>query len=409
MPVTDCIYLDYARLSPMTPGAQRAVADFVRLAGAEGASPALDRFLRGGFNPADSASVNEFPGVAGWAGVADLKRSLRLLAGHRPDLPVLLAARSAVLMRFAARLLFHPCANVLITDLGWPDYHAILESEARRAGRTVTCVPLRDAILRDGTDRSAVVDRIRDEFVRRDCDGLFLPAVSNLGVRLPVKEIVRAAEDTRRVRFVAVDGAQEYCQAEADLKAEFCDIFLAGTHKWLGAGVPMGLGFYGRRQSQSFIETVLAHLLQAGEIDDPLLRFSAELEGRRDLHVSETVGLTSLFATQGAVQDAMAEGVCSPTRLPERLRNAAVVADLMAQEGWRPLVPDVELRSGILLLQAERPVTRQAEALAVRAAFHRQGVSLTAYEDGLIRLSMPYRPLDDADRSLLRNAARSVA
>src|SRR5579885_2325482 len=171
MPVTHRIYLDNARLGQMKPGAQRAVADFVRLAGAEGASPVLDRFLRGGFDPDDSASVDEYPGVATWAGVADLKRALRLLAGHRPDLPVLLAARSAVLMRFAARLLFHPCANVLITDLGWPDYHAILESEARRAGRSVTCVPLRDAVLQNGAVRSEVVDRVRDEFVRRGCDG----------------------------------------------------------------------------------------------------------------------------------------------------------------------------------------------------------------------------------------------
>lgn len=405
----ESLYLDTARLGRTTPGAQRAVADFARLTGAEGASPTLDRFLRTGFAREDLASQREYPGLAGWTGGAALKQALRQLAGHRPDLPVLLAARSAVLMRLASRLLFHPCSNVLVTDLGWPEYHAVLESEARRASRTITCVPLREAVLWGRMTIAEAVERVRDEFARGECDGLFLPAVSNWGVRLPVREIVRAVEATQRPRFVVVDGAQELSHAAADLKDEFCDLYLAGVSKWLGAGNPMGLGFYGRRRSRSFIETTLTYLMRAGEIDDPLLRFSAELEGQPDLSVSETVGLVPLFACQGAVADALAGGTCPCARLPQRLLNADVTAEMMAQEGWRPLVPDDGFRSGILLLQAERPATRRVEAQVVRTAFHSRGVSLTAYEGGLIRLSMPDRTLNETDSMLLRNASRSVA
>jgi hypothetical protein len=403
------LYLDTARLGRMTPGAQRAVTDFARLAGDEGASPVLDRFLRAGFEPDDAASRDRYPGLAGWMGVSELKQSLRLLAGHRPDLPVLLAARSAQLMKFAARLLFHPCSNVLVTDLGWPEYHAILEAEARRATRTVTSVPLRDGVLQAGLGEADVVERVRSEFVQHGCDGLFLTSVSNLGARLPVAEIVRAVEATRRLRFVVVDGAQGFCHTLADLRDEFCDLFLAGCHKFLGAYHPMGVGFYGRRRSRWVIETVLAQLLRAGDLDDPLLRFSAELEGDVGRPVSETVGLTSLFACQGAATDAMTGESTLFSRLPDRLHNLSVAAEVAAADGWRPLLPDPALRSGILLLQAERAGTRRSDAQALRSEFHDRGVSLTAYRDGMVRLSMPDRPWALEELALLQQACRSVA
>jgi hypothetical protein len=116
-----------------------------------------------------------------------------------------------------------------------------------------------------------------------------------------------------------------------------------------------------------------------------------------------------LFACQGAVADALAGGTSPSACLPNRLSNADAAAATMAQEGWRALVPDATFRSGILLLEAERPAARRAEAQAVRAAFHSRGVSLTAYDGGMIRLSMPDRALKEADLVLLRDASRSIA
>jgi selenocysteine lyase/cysteine desulfurase len=262
----------------MSPRAQAAHRDYARLAGAEGGSLFFERFLRRGVD-ADPATVEKrYPGLAGWRGVGSLKHALRSLAGGHPDLPVLVANRSAQLMKLAARLLFHPCRNVLVTDLGWPAYHAVLEAEARRAGRCVTTVPVLQDILEARVGEDELVERLRAEFLRRGCDGLFLTAVSNRGIRLPIERVVRAIEAAVEVRFVVLDGAQDFCHVSADLRNEYCDLYLAGSHKWLRAYHPMGLGFYGHRRSRSYIETVLAHLLGNGELDDPLLSFSGQLE-----------------------------------------------------------------------------------------------------------------------------------
>ena len=387
----------------MAAGAQQAHLDFVGLAGDEGGSLFFERFLHHGTTAWSAGARERYPGLACWRGVGALKQSLRSLAGSRPDLPVLLANRSAELMRFAARLLCHSCRNVLVTDLGWPAYHEILFDEYREALRRVTTVPVRDAILQGRITEDEVVEVIRGEFRRRRCDGLFLTAVSNLGLRLPVERIVRAVEAAGRTWFTVVDGAQDFCHVTADLASEYCDLYLAGSHKWLGAYHPMGLGFYGRRRSRSFIETVLAEGLRTGEIDDPLLRFSGQLEAGV-LAETETVSLASLFACQGAVADAAAPA----GGLPRRLANGSALGAAAAEAGWRPLLPQPALRTGILLLQAERQGRRESSPEEVRSAFFERGVALTAYEGGVVRLSMPEVPWQPGEVEHLGTALRAV-
>jgi hypothetical protein len=41
---------------------------------------------------------------------------------------------------------------------------------------------------------------------------------------------------------------------------------------------------------------------------------------------------------------------------------------------------------------------------SVRAAFQRRGIALTTYDDGAIRLSVPYAPWEDDELRLLRAA-----
>jgi len=68
-----------------------------------------------------------------------------------------------------------------------------------------------------------------------ECDGVFLSAVSNLGVRLPVAKIVRALKATGHLRFVVVDGAQELNHIPTDLSHEHCDSISPGhTSGWAG-------------------------------------------------------------------------------------------------------------------------------------------------------------------------------
>ncbi|HEX4614248.1 MAG TPA: aminotransferase class V-fold PLP-dependent enzyme [Urbifossiella sp.] len=239
------LYLDTARLGRMSPAAQRAERALVSLAAEEGNSAYFERLVRHGMRDGPLASETRYAGLGHWAGVGELKQSLRLLAGHRPDLPVLVAHRSAQLMKLAARVLFHACRNVLATDLGWPGYHDILGRAAGGTNRRVTAAEVRAEVLAGRLGEEELVDRVCDTFARGGCDGLFLSAVSNWGVRLPVEPIVRRLEASHRVWFVVVDGAQEFCHTPGRLGAEYCDLYLAGSHKWLGAHHPMGLGFYG--------------------------------------------------------------------------------------------------------------------------------------------------------------------
>lgn len=406
--MTDSLYLDTARLGLMSPGARRALCDHARLGGDEGGSSRFDRFLRHGTEAWPAHLRSRYPGLAGWRGVGALKQSLRTLVGSPPDLPVLLANRSAELMRLAARLLFLRSRTVLTTDLGWPAYETILEAEARRTGRTVSKLAVRRPVYEDGLTPDQFAEFVADEAVKRRCDALFLPAVSSDGVRLPVERVVRAVEARRELTFVAADGAQDFCHVGPDLGRDYCDLYLAGCHKWLGAYHPMGLAFYGRRRTRTLVETTLAGLSEAGELDDPLLRFSGQLESGHLDGVSETVSLAGLFSCQAAADD-VADGGLAVDGSSVRAGNHQAVADLASAAGWQPVLPDAGLRSGILLLRPEREHLAETNGDALRSRFLDLGVALTAYDGGVVRLSLPGQPLGPDEIAIVRSALYSTA
>jgi hypothetical protein len=103
----------------MSPAAQRAHEDFARLAGEAGAAIQVEDLLKDGFEALHPNLRERLPGLSTWQGVESLKRSLRQLAQLDRNLPLLVAARSAELMRLSAILLCLPCRNILVTDLGW--------------------------------------------------------------------------------------------------------------------------------------------------------------------------------------------------------------------------------------------------------------------------------------------------
>lgn len=401
----ELLYLDSARLGRMSPGAAAAHRDFVTLAGDEGGGLYFDRFLANGFRGCPASFSSCYPGLADWRGVAGLKAGLRSLAGSRPELPVLLAARSAALMRFAARFLYRPCRNVLTTDLDWPAYKAVLTAEAVASGRVLTEVSLREGVLSGRMSEDELVDLVCRRFVTGGCDGLYLTAVNNLGVRFPVARVVRRLEAAHTVRGVVVDGAQEFCHLPSSLEAGVCDLYLAGSHKWLRGHHPLGIAFYGRSRSRRRVETVLAQDVRAGEIDDPLLRFTARLEDGTADPLSETVNLLPLFATQGALVDCLAPADNRTTRL----RNLEEAAVAVAGVGWEPQLPAPELRSGILLIRSERPEVRAGNPESLRAALRDAGVAATTYPGGLVRLSMPPDELRTDELDHLRRAFRLPA
>jgi selenocysteine lyase/cysteine desulfurase len=400
----DSLYLDTARLGRISPAALRAHQDSVAFAAEVGASVQFERFLMLGLAAGPQIVGDRYRGLAAWTGVGELKRSLRQLVGHGQDLPVLLANRSAQLMRLAGRLLFHPCRNVLTTDLGWPRYHTVLEGEARRAGRAVTRVAVREDVLAGRIGGDELVERVCREFSRRRCDGLFLTAVSHLGVRLPVERIVRAAEAVGEVAFVVVDGAQDFCHSPGPVRTGYCDLYLAGCHKWLSAHHPMGLGFYGRCRSQTVINIVLKRMIDDGTLDDPLLMFSDQLEKGVTTGTGETVNLAALFTARAAISDLPgSEGAVA------QQRNVDAAASTVLAAGWRPLLPDPNLRSGILLIEAERDAVRSGDEHALRMKLGASGVAATTYPGGLVRLSLPTREIGLEGFTRLGEALRLAA
>lgn len=407
--MTASLYLDTARLGRMSPAAQAAQRDLAALAGEVGGSQAFDDFFREGVRSHALAQQSRFAGLLDWRGIDELRAALRALAQSPPQAPILIANRSAQLMNLGARLLFYRCQNVLVTDLGWPAYQAILDVECRRLGRRITSAAVREDILGQRLGEEGLLDRLRDEYTRHQCDGLFLTAVSSLGVALPVERIVRTLDEAREIRFVVVDGAQEFCHVGSDLRPEYCDLYLTGTHKWLGAFMPLGLAFCGKRRTRDFVETVVATLANNGDLGDPLLQWTAPYARQDRACVEETVNVASLFTCQAAVSEALAKGQVHDADIYGRRRNLATVAALTPEIGWLPVQPDESFRSGILLLQAERAATRLADPVLLRQELCRAGVALTTYAGGWLRLSLPEEDLQTSQLDLLAAALKQVA
>lgn len=399
------LYLDTARLGQMSPSTRDTYLDFVRLTAEEPSSLYFEEFLQHGFEAWPGSYQNRFPALEAWHGVAGLKHSLARLVGQPRDCRVLLANRSAQLMKLTARLLFRRCRNVLVTDFNWPSYQSFLAAEATRTGNTVTTVSVRDTLLRDATTKDELVNFVAGKYSQAGCDGLFLPAVSNLGVQLPIREIVRAIESNAQLRFTAVDAAQAFCHVPASSFA-VSDLMIAGCHKWLGAYQTMGMAFCPRQRSRSFINRTLRRMIDSFQIDDPLLRFTEQLESGRLDGYSETTNISPLFSCCGAVDMVPASNTEQEHQLRLRRENADVVSDVTIDSGWRPVRPAAEFQTGILLLKPGHRPSKSADS--VRAAFQKHGIILSAYDDGLIRLSMPERPLADDAVAHIRRSLQNV-
>jgi len=395
------LYLDTARFGRAALRAQEALRDFVRLSGEEGGSQLLVDFVRGGAG----GFGGRYPGLAGWRGISEFKRSLRIVAGFEAGTEVIISARSSQLMRLAALALFRRCGRVLHTDLEWPGYLAILRAEGDRVRREAVCVPVRDAVLAGSLSRDGLVRKLADSFRAFDCEGLFLSDVSYEGVRLPVAELLGELQFSRKLQFVAVDGAQALGHVEPRLRSIPCDLYLAGCHKWLRAGQPLGLGFCPRASSRGFLRAALGEMIAAGAVDDPLLLLDREFEAGAGEAFGETADLTSLFSAAAAVDVARSvldQGDASN----RRLANAEFAAAAALGTGWRALPVDPPLRTGIVLLEAERGRSKAGSPSETRDEFQRNGIALTAYAGGRVRLSTLHSSWRSGDLNKLRSALR---
>lgn len=388
----------------MSPSAQQTHLEFVRLAAEEPSSLYFEDFLRSGYSAWPDPYQRRFPDLSCWPGIAGLQTRLKQLAGGPASDQVLISSRSAELMKLAARVLCKTCRGIFTTDFSWPTYQNILQHEAKRTGNRVHVASLRTSVLRERMPPEQLIADIVREFRDQDCDGLFLPVVDNLGVRLPIGEIVAAIRQQSELRFVVVDAAQALAHVPVEDCLASADFIIAGCHKWLRGYFPLGLAFFGQLGTREFIGDTAANMLRTAELDDGLLRFCAQLTGDNLDGYCETVNLSPLFSCCGAATDALALGATAGDSIVQQIANVELVCDIARHGHWQPLMPHRAFGTGILLLEHHDTKGRFAIADAVRRHFQDRGIIATGYEDGLVRLSMPKRHFSADDLRLLRHA-----
>lgn len=402
------IYLDTARLGQASPTSLAAQFDFARLTAEEPSSLYFEKFLQHGSRAWTKSRHGDFSGLHGWNGIAGLKRKLADIAGFPASSHVLLSGQSTPLVELAAHILSRQCCRILTTDLSWPAWQATIERIAHRSNISVVVVPIRDAILNGRASVEDVVHLIRERFCRESCDGLFLPAVDNLGIRIPVRAIVRSIRKRTNLRFCVVDGSQAIGHVPASITDQDCDLFLGGCHKWIGAYQPLRLAIAPNRRTQPVIKETFRSQVRNGELQDSLLSFTEQLDSGTLDGISETTNLTPLFAARGAarvfLRNASRWGL-----FRQQLRNARQVRLLASQAGWLTPEPDEGFLTGIVIIQSADSEVRALPPDTVRRQLHDEGIIATTYADGLVRLSMPAHSLQQDGLQLIARALHNVS
>ena len=371
-------YLDTARLGRMVPLAQQAHHDFVRLAAEEPSSLYFEEFLRHGYRAWPTAYQRQYPGLSVWEGVQQLKTSLLQLSGAAGQCRVRLASCSLPLLKRGLDLLFRNCRNVLTTDLSWPAYQKAITARAHRTDKQVSITKIRNWILRNAWTGADVADYLAAEFSKRKCDGLFLPAVDHLGVRLPIGEIVRHIRAIGDLKFVVVDAAQAFGHVALDEVMAHANYIVAGCHKWLGAYLPLGVAFYNRRRYRR------QHQARRNR-NDPLGHFVEQLDRGNLVGQSQTVNLSNLFTAAGAVRSRQVAVHGLADEAPDVDARCARLRRL--SDDWSRISVAPEFQTRIALLERTKSGETGRSADQVREEWLNAGCIVTGYDGGLARLS----------------------
>lgn len=379
--------------------ARLAHLDYVRLAATEGCSLYFSQFLENGFDDWSRQVRNQYPALRDWQGIREIQLALRGLMDAPHQCEVLLANRTAQLMKLALRQLCENSRRILVSDLTWPSYGRIFDLERSRHRIGFSTVGVRRMVRTENASVEDVVDRFVRDYENMSCDGLFVPAISHDGIRLPIDTICQRLNQVRPLRFVVVDGAQALGHVVDETGIEHCDIFIAGCHKWLQGHLPMGVAYLpnptSAKKALVHADTVIRHR----ELDDPLLAFTREMLTGRTHAYSETVSLASLFTCRAAIVDRETTAGPPGRAFAERLDNADRVGRIANDAGWFVL-PEA-MPTGIVMLQATCDNVRTTLPDMIREFFVRQSVSVSTYKDGVIRLAMPDKPLTMGEMDLL--------
>lgn len=370
----------------------------------------FERFLYDGAGSWPARYRDRFPHLSHWPGTCHLRRRLSRRAGFQNDAGVLIASRTASLVKLAGMMLSRRCRRVLTTDTGWPAWHDRVLHITRAASRRLIRVPLRKDLFQGRLSRQDVISRLADAFVKHGCDGLYLPLVDHLGIRLPVGAAVTEIRRRTDLRLSVVDGSQALGHIPIQLPPDSCDIFLSGCHKWMRAGTPLGLGIFPHESTRKLAMQFTRKLIANRQLTDPLLTFLEQLEYGSLRNHAETVNLHGVFAAAGAVRntDARESGRLSiADRLRLQLRDADEIADTALDSGWQPIRTGQEFRTGILLLQQSAAHEMTPEHL--RHTLQDSGITATTYPSNVVRLSLPPRQLMRAELDTIHRSLRATA
>ena len=381
------LYLDSARMGLVSERARLAQQAFFRLAATEGCSLYFSEILESGFGSGPHHAKDRYPELADWRGIPELKSALKGLLGADESADVLLANRTAQLVRMAIGRLCDSADSVFVSDTLWPSYRKLLDEVAGDR-----CVPIVEGPIRldvrAGASMALVVDNLVHADDKSGFDALFLPVISHDGIRLPVDTICRRFNEIRPLKFVVLDGAQAIGHLTDELGLRFADYWIAGTHKWLGGFLPMGIALSACDSATCSNDCV----------DDPLLRFTTGLESGDGDSFSETVNLASLFTCRAAIADVVGPSAIA-RRMEIRLENASRVESLARNCGWNML--SRLLPSGIVILQTSNHSSHGTRPDDLRRFLAGFSVSVSAYDQETIRLSMPRHALTAGDLDLL--------
>ena len=394
------LYLDTARLGPMSPTALRLHTEFVRLAAEEPCSLYCEEFLKHGIRPGLDFG-ERYPELQLWHGISDLKQKIsdEFTAGAVPSSQVLLTSRTGQLMRMSADMLTHRCQRILVTDLIWPPYLRVLRNAAATKACKVTLISIRERMFNGDLSQRKLLDLLVNRFEQCKCDGLFLPLVDHCGARLPVEPLYDLLHRSEQLRCSVLDASQSFGHINLPESTARADFVFGGGHKWVGSYLPLGIGLVGNAETAAELRKPDRH----GSWNDALLRLLESSSASSMKDPRETVNMTPLLACRGALEDVRRRS-CDQQNL-----NRRIAEQLLIQHGWRTLLPDSSFQTGILLAQAGSAADKTADPAAIRRRFMQAGLAVTTYAGGLVRFSIPYRKFTTVEVDCLGRGLAAVS
>jgi hypothetical protein len=154
--------------------------------------------------------------------------------------------------------------------------------------------------------------------------------------------------------------------------------------------------------------TICQQMMEEGELDDPLLRFTSQIKSGSDSAFTETVNLGSLFSTAAAVANILHTGKPAQQYFKELVSQVEELKEIAVDADWLPLIPDSFFRCGIMLIRSNKSSVKAVPGKLLRAAFQSHGISLTAYGDGVVRVSAPIRQCHNDDFHMVHTALQLV-